>query len=86
MTRIEAARRKVRVARTAAGVSAAAGLVLFAGLARASHPGTHHTTVANDASAQAELGDSRSFDDDDDSYSYLGPSGSAAPQIQSGAS
>jgi hypothetical protein len=84
MNRIEAARRKVRVARTAIGVSAAAGLVLFAGLARASHPGTHHTTVTNDSSAQAELGDSNSFGDD--SYSYLGPSGSAAPQIQSGAS
>jgi hypothetical protein len=83
MSRIEEARHKARIARNAIGVAAVAGFALFAGLARASHPGTHSTTVVNTASASAAQTGGYFGDD---SSSYLGPSGSAAPQIQSGAS
>ena len=85
MSRIEEARRKARIARNTVGVAAVAGFALFAGLARASHPGTHSTTAANTASASASAAQSGSFFGGDSS-SFLGPSGSAAPQIQSGAS
>lgn len=85
MTRIEEARAKARVARNVIGIAAVAGFALFAGLARASHPGTHRTTVAGTASTSASAAQSNGYFGDD-SYSYLGPSGGAAPQIQSGAS
>lgn len=86
MTRIEEARRRGRIARDAIVVASVAGFALFAGLARASHPGTHGTTVTGSTpSASASAAQSNGYFGDD-SYSYLGPSGSAAPQIQSGAS
>jgi outer membrane biogenesis lipoprotein LolB len=75
MTRIEQARRKVTVARNAIVVTAFASFALFAGLARASHPGStaqHTQTTTSVASTSA--------------YSYLGPAGSATPQVQSGGS
>ena len=90
MSRIAQARRKIRVARAAIGVGAVAALTVFAGLARASHPATSHArtgaTTARQSSA-AQNGDGTFFGGDGgDSYSYLGPSGSAAPQVQSGGS
>lgn len=85
MTRIAEARRKGRIARDAIIVASIAGFAVFAGLARASHPGTHHTTVTGTATGSASAAQSDGYFGDD-SYSYLGPSGSAAPQTQSGAS
>ncbi len=86
MTRIEQARRKGRIARDAIVVASVAGFAVFAGLARASHPGTHHSTATGStATSSASAAQSDGYFGDD-SYSYLGPSGSAAPQIRSGAS
>lgn len=92
MTRVERARRKVRIAQTAIGIGAAAGLAVFAGLARSSHPATHHArsgSVSNQPAAQESNDDGDSFfygSDDDNGSSNVGPSGSAAPQVQSGGS
>jgi hypothetical protein len=91
MSRIERARRKVRVAEAAIGIGAAAGLAVFAGLARSSHPGGHHAraggTASRSSSATARSSEDTFFGGDDGgSYSNLGPSGSAAPQVQSGGS
>lgn len=90
MTRIETARRNVRLARYAIAVSAAAGLAAFAAAARVSHPGTHNSTrsgAATDADTSSSVFQSSDdFFGDDSSSSSIGPSGSAAPQIQSGGS
>ena len=89
MTRIDQARRKVRIARTAIGIGAAAGLAVFGGLARASHPASH-TALTSDATARQTATTDESGDyfsgGGSDSYSTLGPSGSATPQVQSGGS
>ena len=90
MTRIEKARRRVTVARYAIGITAAVALGGFAAVARVSHPGTAprvaaaRTTVTS-TSASDDSG-SFFFGQDDGSYSNIGPSGSAQPQVQSGAS
>jgi hypothetical protein len=91
MTRIEKARRRVTIARYAIGISAAAALAGFAAVARATHPGTAQrvtssrttvtTTSSYDESSSAFFGD-----DGYGSSSNIGPSGSAQPQVQSGAS
>ena len=91
MTRIEKARRRVTFARYAIGITAAAALAAFAAVARSTHPGTAQrvatarTTVTTTSSYDES--DSSFFEDDDSgSYSNIGPSGSAQPQVQSGAS
>jgi hypothetical protein len=90
MTRMEAARRNVRIARNAIAVSAIGGFVLFVGLARASHPGTSATASASKSSTSQTTSSSSQddslFGSGADSYSAIGPSGSASPQIQTGAS
>ena len=87
LSRIDAARRNVRVARYAIGVGAAAALAIFAAAARASHPATHRslregTSASSSAADQAQADQYGYFDG---GYS-IGPAGSAAPQLQSGAS
>jgi len=90
MTRIEKARRRVTFARYAIGITAAVALGGFAAVARVTHPGTAprvaaaRTTVTS-TSASDDSG-SFFFGQDDGSYSNIGPSGSAQPQVQSGAS
>lgn len=90
MTRLEHARRKIGIARIAIGVGAATGLAVFGGLARTSHPATQHARTSNTSEARQSDDDSYGDDfysgDDSDSYSNLGPAGSAAPQVQSGGS
>jgi len=101
MTRIEKARRRVVIARYVIGVVAAAALGGFAAMARVTHPGTAHsaagpsTAVAatsqdDDVDVEDFWGDEDGDDDDSGSfsrtYSNIGPSGGAQPQIQSGAS
>jgi hypothetical protein len=90
MTRIEAARRRLRIARYAIGVTAAAAFAGFAAVARTSHPATHAATTPATASVQQQEpsdSDSGSFSDGGGSDGYsIGPSGSASPQLQSGAS
>ena len=90
MTRIEKARRRVTFARYAIGITAAVALGGFAAVARVTHPGTAprvaaaRTTVTS-TSASDDSG-SFFFGQDDGSYSNIGPSGSAQPQVQSAAS
>jgi len=90
MNRIEKARRRVTFARYAIGITAAVALGGFAAVARVTHPGTAprvaaaRTTVTS-TSASDDSG-SFFFGQDDGSYSNIGPSGSAQPQVQSGAS
>jgi hypothetical protein len=101
MTRIEKARRRVVLARYSIGVLAAAALGGFAAMARVTHPGTAHsaagpsTPVAatshdDDVDVEGFWGDEDGGDDDSgafsNTYSNIGPSGGAQPQIQSGAS
>ena len=84
-SRIADARRNVRLARFAIGVSAAAALAASAAAARVAHPGTHHSTRVRATTAAVDQSTANSFFFGDDSSS-VGPSGSASPQIQSGAS
>jgi len=90
MTRIEKARRRVTVARYAIGVTAAVALAGFAAAARATHPGTAQrvaTARTSVTTSSPSYDDSSSFfGDDSGSSSNIGPSGSAQPQVQSGAS
>ena len=88
MSRIEAARRRVTIARYAIGITAAAALAAFAAAARVSHPGTSHATSSSRASTRAATAATQddSFFTGDDSGSSIGPSGSAPAQVQSGAS
>ena len=85
-SRIADARRKVRIARYAIGVTAAAALAAFAAAARVAHPGTHYSTRTGAATAAVDESTSESYFFGDDNSSSIGPSGSASPQIQSGAS
>ena len=90
MTRIEQARRRVTVARYAIGITAAVAFAGFAAVARTTHPGTAQRVTT----ARTSVTTASSYDDDSNSYFYggddsssnIGPSGSAAPQVQSGAS
>ena len=84
-SRIAGARRNVRFARYAIGVTAAAALAAFAAAARVAHPGTDHSTRVRAATTAVDesASDSSFFGDDSSS---IGPSGSAGAQIQSGAS
>ena len=87
MTRIEQARRRVTVTRYAIGIGSAVALAAFAAVARASHPGTHTATSARTTVTRiSSLDDSTFLGNDAGSYSNIGPSGSAEPQLQSGAS
>ena len=90
MTRIEKARRRVTFAQYAIGITAAAALAGFAAVARATHPGTAQrvTSARTSVTTTSSYDDSSSFffGDDSGSSSDIGPSGSAQPQVQSGAS
>ena len=91
MTRIEKARRRVTVARYAIGITAAVAFAGFAAVARATHPGTSQrlATARTIVTATSSYEDSESSffgDDGSGSTSNIGPSGSAQPQVQSGAS
>ena len=90
MTRIEKARRRVTFARYAIGITAVAALAGFAAVARAAHPGTAQrvTSARTSVTSTSSYDDSSSFffGDDSGSSSGIGPSGSAQPQVQSGAS
>jgi hypothetical protein len=85
MKRIEEARRKVTTVRYALGVGAAVALAAFAAAARVSHPGTHHVVQPATATA-SESDQTDDFFGGDDSFSNIGPSGSATRQLRSGAS
>ncbi len=88
MTRIIEARRRVILTRYAIGIGSAVALAAFAAVARASQPGTHSATSTRTAVTRTSTYDDSTFfgDDGSGSYSNIGPSGSAEPQVQSGAS
>jgi hypothetical protein len=85
-SRIEAARRRLRVARYSIGAAAAAAFALFGVAVRDAHPATHSgstvaSTSATTAQSQAQ----------EDSFSYDGgasiaPSSSNTPTVQSSGS
>jgi hypothetical protein len=86
-SRIAVARRRLRVARYAIGVTAAVSFAGFAAVARATHPGTHQSTAtAASVSNASQSASSDFFGNQTNSYSGIGPSGSATPQIQSSGS
>ena len=88
MSRIEAARRNVKVARGVIGVAALSLLAIFGAAARGSHPATHARSQSQTSSTAVATDDDSSsfFGYDDGDGSSIGPSGSAAPSIQSGGS
>ncbi len=88
LSRIEAARRNARIARYAIGLTAAAGLAVFAAAARLSHPGSHPTVRAGQAASATSSATTQSSTGDffGDGSSSIGPSGSAGSQLQSGGS
>jgi hypothetical protein len=83
-SRIEKARRRLRVARVSIGATAAAGFLVFAVAARASHPGTHHAQVSSAASSN----DDAQVQSDDFSFGSgsISPSTGGATTLQSGGS
>jgi hypothetical protein len=85
MTRIEQARRRVATVRYAIAIGAAVALATFAAAARASHPATHHAAQPAATASESDDQSGRGFFGDG-SDSNIGPSGSAVPQVQSGAS
>jgi hypothetical protein len=83
-SRIEQARRRLRVARVSIGATVAAGFLVFALAARASHPGTHHSQVSSAASSSDDVptqGDDFSF-----GSGSISPSTGSTPTLQSGGS
>ena len=82
-SRIDTARRQVRIARYSLGAAAVAGFALFAAAARASHPGASTATPAPSTSSYED--DSQSTQSFDFGNGSIGPS-SGAPSVQSGGS
>ena len=88
-SRIEAARRKLQIARYSIGVAAAAAFALFGLAVRDAHRATHDSgTAANTSDVSSD--DSTFEDDNSFSFDGGGSIGSAdsfsAPSIQSGGS
>jgi hypothetical protein len=88
MTRIEAARHRLRIARYAIAASALGLFAVLGAAVRASHPATHAgspSSAATSAAAATSSDDSFFSGGDDGGYS-VGPAGSAQPSIQSSGS
>lgn len=83
-SRIEKARRRLRVARVSIGATAAAGFLLFALAARASHPGTHHTQVSSAASTSDDV--QAESDDFGFGSGSISPATGSSTTLQSGGS
>jgi hypothetical protein len=88
-SRIELARRRIRLTRYAAGVLAAAAFATFAVAARNAHPGTSSgssTAGSGSATAVTSSDDSESDDSCGFGTSSVSPSYNPAPSVQSGGS
>jgi hypothetical protein len=88
-SRIELARQRLRIARRAIGVAAAAGFVVFAFAARASHPGSGaKATASTNATSSATTDDSQHATEDDFSFGQpsIAPSTGGGFSVQSGGS
>lgn len=88
-SRIEAARRRLRIARYSIGAVAAAAFALFGLAVRDAHPATHDSGTAG-ATSNVSSDDGTFEDDNSFSFDGGGSIGSAdsfsAPSIQSGGS
>ena len=89
-TRIELARRRLKVVRLSVGVAAAAGFAVFAFAARAAHPGT---STGNTGSTAAVSSSDDPYGNVESSSSFDGfgpssvsPSDNSSPSVQSGGS
>ena len=88
-SRIELARQRLRIARRAIGVAAAAGFVVFAFAARASHPGSGaKSTAATASTTSVTTDDAQSQTDGGFSFgqSSIAPSTGGGFSVQSGGS
>jgi hypothetical protein len=82
-SRVEAARRRVRIARYSIGALATAAFGLFGLAARDAHPATHGTgTTARNVTQRQQRDDSFSFN----GGGFISPSTSDSPSIESGGS
>jgi hypothetical protein len=87
-SRIELARRRLKIARRAIGVAAAAGFVAFAFAARVSHPGSGAKSAATTATPSAPASTAETEDDDgfDFGQPSIAPSTGSGFSVQSGGS
>jgi hypothetical protein len=88
-SRMEVARRRVRILRYGIGVSAAVAFVGGAALARVAHPGTHGRRVTNAGEAsipQASISAPSSAFDDSSGGSISPAPANSAPAVQSSGS
>jgi hypothetical protein len=83
-SRIETARRRVRIARYSIGAVATAAFALIGLAARDAHPATHGSspTTVEDVTQQSQQDDAFGFD----GGGFISPSTSSSPSIQSGGS
>jgi hypothetical protein len=91
-SRIEIARRRLKVVRYSVGVTATAAFAVFAFAARAAHPGTSSGSVstATDSAAVTSSDDPYGDVESSDSFGFgqssVSPSYNSAPSVQSGGS
>jgi hypothetical protein len=92
-SRIEIARRRLKVARYSVGVTAAAAFALFAFAARAAHPGTSSGSASTATNSAGVTSSDDPYGDVESSDSFGGfgsssvsPSYNSAPSVQSGGS
>jgi hypothetical protein len=83
-SRIEQARRRLRIACVSVGATAAAGFLAFALAARTSHPGTHHSQVSSAASTSDDV--QAQSDDFSFGSGSISPATGGATTLQSGGS
>jgi hypothetical protein len=83
-SRIETARRRLRVARYSIGAVATAAFGLIGLAVRDAHPATHGSgsTTAQNVTRQAQRDDAFDFD----GGGFISPSTSSSPSVQSGGS
>jgi hypothetical protein len=84
-SRIELARHRLKIARRAIGIAAAAGFVVFAFAARASHPGSGAKSAAT-TSSEVSTSDSETDDGFDFGEPSIAPSTGGGFSTQSGGS
>jgi hypothetical protein len=91
-SRIEIARRRIRLVRYTAGVLAAAAFATFAVAARNAHPGTHagSGSASTDSTTAVTSSDDYNDDESGDSFGFgsssVSPSYDSTPSVQSGGS
>jgi hypothetical protein len=85
-SRLDNARRQVRIARYSIGAVAVAGFALFAMAARAAHPGKSSTAAAVSSSASTSASDDQTAESFGFGTGSISPSVGSTPSVQSGGS